>query len=981
MGKRITAIFTCVILALALLPGIGVQNTAQAAATGIYKIDWSKFNAGDKISDPREGLARSGGADITVTDSSGKSFYISNRKDNWDALDIQNDFLKLERDAAYQITVTGHVDSDADTKGASVKLGGVTRKTGEGDGYPEFKKEKLQAGKSFTLTYDLKISQQIPDSARDLWVLRVQTDEASGSKAGDLVPFYVDDIVIVQTEAGKPAAPIALTGDNMTLYELDADKNLTIGEELKSPALKVSGSVKIAVVKGEDGTPSLLLKDRVNNYDAVDILFSEISKASDNSFITGTYTINVKGHVEAEDAGKAQFLIGMTESPYGELTSRVTPASDGSFELKYTKNFADTSEVSGLGYNYRIQTPPSVLATFYVDNITVTVQHAEKAEIGFQKLLSFNFDNQKEQGDLFTVAASSEIEWVEASGIGKEDNTALKVTHIEGQSYVGADNAVRLTLAEPLPAGGIYKISAWFYAPSGENKGKGTLTGPGIVLNADYAGATGISKFPSDMGTLPLDEWKEVNATLPVSAAPLTSIDFRLVVNEADKHPDVWLLDNIVISQSGTEQVVVPEWDLTLASLQEAYADYFLIGNIIEPGQLQNADTTAMFKHHYNVVTAENAMKPGNISSAKGVYNFDNADKLVAWAEENALKVHGHTLVWHSQSAPWLTTKADGTPLTRAEAKANMEDYINNVAGHFAGQVISWDVVNEAFLPGVPDAPADWRDVLRKYEDNGNGSPWYQAYENGADKSKGEDGSDYIYDAFVFTRLADPGAVLYYNDFNETEAGKREAIAMMVEELNKKWKTDQRNTEPDRLLIEGIGMQAHYWTGDLKVSDVEASIKRFIKTGARISVSELDIPHGDYMTYRQRVDAPTKEEESLQADLYRQLFEVYKKYANSIERVTFWGKADPQSWRFEGYPLLFDKYFAPKEAYYAIMGVAEDKNIEPVAVEAAEAAETVHETPKTGEDSGRQMIWAAAAILFVPVMIFAKRRGKSRTNI
>jgi len=972
VGKKIIAILTCVVLTLALIPGIGIQNVTQAAATDIYEVDWSKFKEGDKISVPKEGLARSGGADITVMGTSAKSFYISNRKDNWDALDIQNDLLKLDRDAVYQITVTGHVDNDVDTKGASVKLGGVTRKAGEDDGYPEFMKEKLQAGKSFTLTYEFNISQQIQDSARNLWVIRVQTDEASGSKTGDLVPFYVDNIVIVQTEAGKPAAPITLTGEVMTLYEMDEDKNLKIGEELSSPVLKVSGSAQVVAAKGDDGTASLQLKDRVNNYDAVDILFSEISKASDNTFIIGTYTINIKGHVEAEDASKAQFLIGMTESPYGELTSRVTPASDGSFELNYTKKFADASEVAALGYNYRIQTPPSVFTTFYVDNITVTVQDAEEAGIGDRELFSFTFDNQEEQGELFTVAASSEIKWVEAPGIGKEDNTALKVTHIAGHSYTSADNAVRLTLAEPLPAGGIYKISAWFYAPANENQGKGTLTGPGIVLNGDYAGSTGVSKFPGDMGILPLDEWKEVNITLPVRETPLISIDFRLVVNDADNHPDIWLLDNIVISQSGTiTEIVVPEWDLTLDSLGEAYAGHFLTGNIMEPVQTADAGTTAMFKHHYNVVTSENAMKPVNMTTAKGEYKFDQADLLINWAEENSLLIHGHTLVWHSQSAQWLTMNQDRTPLTRAEAKANMEEYINTVAGRYAGRLISWDVVNEAFKTSVSDVPSNWRDALRKDEDP-DGSTWYQAYANGADASKGEDGSDYIYDAFVLTRFADSNAVLYYNDFNETEAGKREAIAMMVEELNEKWKNDERNTQPERLLIEGIGMQAHYWTYDFNASNIEASIKRFIKTGAEISVSELDIPLGFYNNYRQRTEAPTKEEELLQADLYRQAFEIYKKYSGSIARVTLWGKADPQSWRFEGYPSLFDRSFLPKEAYFAVMGVAEDKDVEPV---------TANETQKTGEGSGRQIIWVAAAILIVSVMFLTIRSRKNRMNI
>lgn len=775
--------------------------------------------------------------------------------------------------------------------------------------------------------------------------------------------------------------PVTLTGETMTLYELDKDKSLKIGEELSSPALKVSGSTKIVVVENRDGTPSLQLKDRINNYDAVDILFSEISKVGENTFITGTYTIDVKGHVEAEDISKGQFLIGMTESPYGELTSRIVPESDGSFELSYTKTFTDASEIASLDYNYRIQTPPDVFTTFYVDNIIVKVQGAEEAEIGIRKLYSYTFDNEEEEGERFTVAASSEIEWYEGTGMGKEDNMALKVTHIPGQSYTSADNAVRLTLDEPLPAGGIYKISAWFYASSKENQGKGTLTGPGIVLNADYAGSTGVSKFPNDMGTLPLDEWKEINITLPVRETPLESIDFRLVVNDADKHPDVWLLDDIVISQSGeTMEVLVPEWDITISSLKEAYADYFLIGNIMEPAQTADTQTTAMFKHYYNVVTSENAMKPVNMTTAKGEYKFNQADILIDWAEENNVLIHGHTLVWHSQSAQWLTMNQDGTPLTRAEARANMEEYINTVAGRYAGKLISWDVVNEAFKTSISDVPSNWKDVLRKNEEP-DGSPWYRAYANGADISKGEDGSDYIYDAFVLTRLADSNTVLYYNDFNETEAGKREAIAMMVEELNKKWETDERNTEPERLLIEGIGMQAHYWSYDFSASKIEDSIQRFSKTGAEISVSELDIPLGFYNNYRQRTEEPTKEEELQQADLYKQAFEIYKKYSDSIRRVTFWGKADPQSWRFEGYPLLFDKNFTAKEAYFAVMEVAEDKNeesVESVVEDKEDEAVTVSEVSKTGNNSNKQMIIILIVLVVIIAIFFILRLMKRR---
>ena len=357
-------------------------------------------------------------------------------------------------------------------------------------------------------------------------------------------------------------------------------------------------------------------------------------------------------------------------------------------------------------------------------------------------------------------------------------------------------------------------------------------------------------------------------------------------------------------------EIIVPKWDLKLSSIAATYKDQFDIGNIMSANETTNADTTAMFKHHYNVVTAENDMKPLYLSPQKGRYVFTNADALINWAESNSIKVHGHTLVWHSQSASWLTAGEGNKPLTRDEARENMKDYIDNVAGHFKDKVVSWDVVNEAF-DGGSKIPTDWKTVLRK------NSPWYIAYENGADKSKGESGADYIYDAFVFARLADPGAVLSYNDYNENEPWKREAMALMAEDLNAKWKTDPRNTQPDRLLVEVLGMQAHYWVGDLDVETIDATIERFAKAGVKVYVTELDIPGGTYAN--QKSSALTKDEEIYQAQLYAKLFNIYKKHADSIERVTFWGKADSQSWRANGSPVLFDKTFTAKPSYYAVV--------------------------------------------------------------
>lgn len=177
-----------------------------------------------------------------------------------------------------------------------------------------------------------------------------------------------------------------------------------------------------------------------------------------------------------------------------------------------------------------------------------------------QNLYKFNFNEESALGELFSSGKSVSLEWVNASGIGHDDNTALRVVHTEGSTYISTENAVILNLPEPLPAGGVYRIVAWVYAPSDENQNKSTLTGSGFVLNDDYAGQQGTSKFPPMFGSLPLDEWKAIDVTLPLQTSPISRLDFRIVINDEPNHPDVWYWDNIEIYQIGElEEVVVTE--------------------------------------------------------------------------------------------------------------------------------------------------------------------------------------------------------------------------------------------------------------------------------------------------------------------------------------------------------------------------------------------------------------------------------------
>ena len=353
----------------------------------------------------------------------------------------------------------------------------------------------------------------------------------------------------------------------------------------------------------------------------------------------------------------------------------------------------------------------------------------------------------------------------------------------------------------------------------------------------------------------------------------------------------------------------------SVQSLCKTYEKHFLFGNILSPYDFKNEETVGFFKHHFNALTAENAMKPVSVSSGKGEYDFSQVDLMVDWAKENGVKMIGHTFIWHGQSAPWLNRDENGEALTRKEAKANMEEFIKTYAGRYSGRIYSWDVMNEIFRDGG-EFTGNWRDHLRgkvQTENRRAVAHWYLAYENGKDEEKGESGADYVFDSFYFARKYDPKAKLYYNDYNEENPTKREAIAQMVEQINEMWKA--HGEYDGRLLIEGIGMQGHC-NQNTNLAHIRESLERFKKTGAAISVTELDITFG---SHDEPANPLSEEQAKRQAEMYSELFKMYIEFSDVIERVTMWARHDGHSWRRWGSPVLFDGNLEPKKAYHAVI--------------------------------------------------------------
>ena len=63
-------------------------------------------------------------------------------------------------------------------------------------------------------------------------------------------------------------------------------------------------------------------------------------------------------------------------------------------------------------------------------------------------------------------------------------------------------------------------------------------------------------------------------------------------------------------------------------------------------------------------------------------------------------------------------------------------------------------------------------------------------------------------------------------------------------------------------------------------------------------------------------------------DRYVEYFKLFLKHRDKIERVTFWGTGDSESWKNDfpvkgrtNYPLVFDRQYKPKEAYHALLAL------------------------------------------------------------
>jgi len=350
--------------------------------------------------------------------------------------------------------------------------------------------------------------------------------------------------------------------------------------------------------------------------------------------------------------------------------------------------------------------------------------------------------------------------------------------------------------------------------------------------------------------------------------------------------------------------------DVTAATtLKEAFRGAFRVGAALNANQFSERDAraAALVKTQFNTISPENVLKWEAVHPQPGTYDFGAPDQYVAFGEKNGMFVIGHTLVWHSQTPRWVFQDASGKPVTRDTLLARMRDHIHTVVGRYKGRIKGWDVVNEALNEDG---------TLRR-------SPWLTII-----------GEDYIAKAFQFAHEADPAAELYYNDYSVENAAKRGGAVRLIREL-----------KAQGIPVAAIGLQGHDKMDWPTPAQQDSTIVALARLGVKVNITELDVDVLPPAIQARTADVNVRAEldpkanpyaaglpDAMQTALaarYAALFEVFLKHRDVIDRVTFWGVGDADSWLNNwpvrgrvSYPLLFDRQDNPKPAFDAVIRTA-----------------------------------------------------------
>lgn len=308
------------------------------------------------------------------------------------------------------------------------------------------------------------------------------------------------------------------------------------------------------------------------------------------------------------------------------------------------------------------------------------------------------------------------------------------------------------------------------------------------------------------------------------------------------------------------------------------------LGNFAISSYLSEPQYSNILSSQFNLAVIDNTpnwyFTDGGLRPSSTTYNFATMDKVVHYAQAHNMQMQAHHLVWGEDKwlPGWLKNRRSPQQLLD-----DMHDHISTVVGHYKGKIKEWSVVNEAFtrqqhVYGLRDW---WADNI--------GS------------------TSYIDQAFIWAHQADPEAKLILNDFdNEHFNPVSDAMYAYI-----------RDARARGVPIDGIGMQMHIdGTHPPDANEVAQNMRRFGELGVQVYVTEFDVNMS-------AVAAPIAVRQNLEGSIYYDMMRACIESGN-CHSFSELGITDKETWynymgpsTANALPLMFDKNYQPKPAFYA----------------------------------------------------------------
>lgn len=381
-----------------------------------------------------------------------------------------------------------------------------------------------------------------------------------------------------------------------------------------------------------------------------------------------------------------------------------------------------------------------------------------------------------------------------------------------------------------------------------------------IVLTAGLAACTGADGVDAEAAEVPTTEPSAAPSATPTPAPPTSTPTPAATSTPAPTETPA----------DPTWTPIPPAGGTPLRALADQRG--FLIGAAARSGPIFENDLYAQrLAQEFNLLTVEWEMNFKPVHPEPDRYNFDQPDRVVAFAEANDMLVVGHTLVWHLEVPDWF---AEGD-YSREESIEVLREHIMTVVGRYKGRIYAWDVVNEAI-----DDDGSLRD-----------SVWLERI-----------GPEYIQMAFEFAHEADPDALLFYNDYGIEEPNeKSDAVYELLSDL-----------KAEGVPVDGVGFQMHVGLDDRRDPDaVVENFERFGELGLTVHITEMDVSTS-------KVGGSVDEKLAAEADIYAEMLGACLE-VDACGALVMWGFTDAHTYLDESeMPLPFDGDYQPKPAYDAL---------------------------------------------------------------